>query len=431
MTSPRRFEGDLPALLADLYLAGTPEYRDDLVRQTARVRQRPAWTFPERWLPVELVTSRVGATRMPWRQIGVLALIALLIGAILAFYVGSQQNRLPPPFGVADNGLVAYSRDGDIFVVDPDTGTATPIVTGPDIDANPVFSRDGTQVAFLRQWSGPTAFDVVVAGSDGSNPRVVNDKPISLDTVVEWSADSRSLLMTTDTSNVVRFDASGASAPTTVIDAARWVTGELRPPDGRQILFEPDSTPEVDLWIMDADGTNAHLLYKPAQQVESELDQVRWSPDGSMIGFKCAPPGQPDRANICLMDADGGHMRLLTNEGPDMTEADFVWSPDGKRIAFNRWHLGASGSWDIQPIGIASLDDPRVVGVGPAPASEGALFDWSPDGTTILSLSAGYFHSADPAASPSKPLAIDVATGKAQNVSWDIASNVSWQRVAR
>ena len=32
MTSPRRFEQDLPALLADLYLAATPDYRDDLVR---------------------------------------------------------------------------------------------------------------------------------------------------------------------------------------------------------------------------------------------------------------------------------------------------------------------------------------------------------------------------------------------------------------
>lgn len=38
MTTPRRFEQDLPALLADLYLAGTPDYRDDIVRQTARVR---------------------------------------------------------------------------------------------------------------------------------------------------------------------------------------------------------------------------------------------------------------------------------------------------------------------------------------------------------------------------------------------------------
>ena len=90
MTSPRRFEQDLPALLADLYLAGTPDYRDDLVQHVARVRQRPAWTFPERWLPVELVTSRVGTTRMPWRQIGVLALLAALMASRI------NRRSLPP-----------------------------------------------------------------------------------------------------------------------------------------------------------------------------------------------------------------------------------------------------------------------------------------------------------------------------------------------
>ena len=79
MTSPRRFEQDLPALLADMYVAGTPDYRDDLVQQIARVRQRPAWTFPERWLPMDFATKAMpGAPRIPWRIVGVLALLAVL-----------------------------------------------------------------------------------------------------------------------------------------------------------------------------------------------------------------------------------------------------------------------------------------------------------------------------------------------------------------
>ena len=89
MTSPRRFEHDLPALLADMYVAGTPDYRDDLVQQVARVRQRPAWTFPERWLPMDLTTKAVpGAPRVPWRIVGVLALLAVLLAAMLAVYIG-------------------------------------------------------------------------------------------------------------------------------------------------------------------------------------------------------------------------------------------------------------------------------------------------------------------------------------------------------
>lgn len=51
---------------------------------------------------------------MPWRQLGVLALIALLLAAAIVGYVASQQTRLPAPFGPARNGQVVYADKGDI-----------------------------------------------------------------------------------------------------------------------------------------------------------------------------------------------------------------------------------------------------------------------------------------------------------------------------
>lgn len=179
MTSPRRLEQDLPVLLGELYLAGTPDYRDDLVRQTARVRQRPAWTFPERWLPMELVTTRVPTTRLPWRQLGVLAIIAILLAAMLAVYVGSQQSRVPAPFGPAANGVVAYSAEGDIYVADPTTGDARTIVGGSETDLRPIFSPDGTKIAFERQVeAGGGLGHLYVARSDGSAPIQVTTEPL-------------------------------------------------------------------------------------------------------------------------------------------------------------------------------------------------------------------------------------------------------------
>ena len=69
MTTDRRFESDLSDLLAELAPRRTPDYRDDVVRQTARTRQRPAWTFPERWLPVDLtMTPCDGADPAPHRE---------------------------------------------------------------------------------------------------------------------------------------------------------------------------------------------------------------------------------------------------------------------------------------------------------------------------------------------------------------------------
>src|SRR6478735_8882710 len=101
MTSERRFDQDLPNLLAQVAQAPAPEYRDLIVQRTARTRQRPAWTFLERWLPLSAVTSRAAvAPRFPLRIVGVAALllIALIVGAVL--FAGSQRH-LPAPFGPA------------------------------------------------------------------------------------------------------------------------------------------------------------------------------------------------------------------------------------------------------------------------------------------------------------------------------------------
>ena len=52
MTAFDRFETRLPELMTELADPGYPDYVTDMLRQTARTRQRPAWSAPERWLPV-------------------------------------------------------------------------------------------------------------------------------------------------------------------------------------------------------------------------------------------------------------------------------------------------------------------------------------------------------------------------------------------
>ena len=58
-----------------------PTTADDILRQVARTRQRPAWTFLERWLPMAVITRPAPAPplRMAW-----LLLIALLVVALAA-----------------------------------------------------------------------------------------------------------------------------------------------------------------------------------------------------------------------------------------------------------------------------------------------------------------------------------------------------------
>ncbi len=101
MTPDDRLPRRLSAGLNDLAGAGTPDYRNDILRQVARTRQRPAWTFPERWIPVTLIAhrgarSRPQAPARPLRQAWMmLAMVALTLALVAGLAVAGAQLLLP------------------------------------------------------------------------------------------------------------------------------------------------------------------------------------------------------------------------------------------------------------------------------------------------------------------------------------------------
>ena len=55
MTAFERFEREIPSLMDEIAPPRLPDYLDDMLRQTGRTRQRPAWASPERWLPMDVI----------------------------------------------------------------------------------------------------------------------------------------------------------------------------------------------------------------------------------------------------------------------------------------------------------------------------------------------------------------------------------------
>jgi hypothetical protein len=431
MTSPRRFEQDVPALLAELYLAGTPDYRDDLVRQVRAVRQRPAWTFPGRWLPMELTTARVPMTRLPMRQLGVLALIAILLAAMLAVYVGTHQQKLPPPFGVARNGMMLYGSGGDIYRLDPVTGVSTALVAGPETDQIPMYSRDGTRFPFFRQiGTGPTTYQLVVANGDGTGQRVVSTDPVTFDYSINWSADGRSIILDDLHGHVTRLDTVANTAPEKITYPEVADIIALRPPDEGELLYRTVSADGWSLQLMDTDGTHARPVFPSGgtSMRDDDYSQYEWSPDGSKIAFRMHPDASEDM-RIYIVNADGTGLHRLTHETGTECECDYFWSPDSKQIAFNRWRLDEStGDLHVRPVGIASVDDGVVSDIGPQPPEQGAEFAFSPDGTTIT-----WFPRRSPGitGSQDQPLLLDVASGTSRTIAVRVDSPPDWQRLGR
>ena len=90
----------------------------------------------------------------------------------------------------------------------------------------------------------------------------------------------------------------------------------------------PTSQPQI--WVMDADGSNAVLLVRDTTHV---VATPAWSPDGTRIVFVRWSSG--DERQIVITTADGREERVLyTGYMHDSTSAwDPRWSPDGSTVS--------------------------------------------------------------------------------------------------
>jgi len=399
-----RFDRELPTLLEDLYLGPTPTYRDEVLAVVTGRRQRPAWAFPGRWLPMADIASRPAfAPRVPWRAVGMAFVIVAVVLAAIAVYAGTHKTKLPPPFGVAKNGLVAYVAGGDVYVEDATSGEVRRLTNTPSVlDAEAAFAPNGTRLAYRRPIEGavPYAEDIVVVNPDGSDPVVVNQAPIvGGPKRLEWSPDSNSILATEQNDAAVwLFDVSGKAPVRTILTDGYAYVRPFRPPDGSALLIGRAGLDKHSIFSYDL--ATGHETVLAADLPEDGSGAARWSPDGSNVVYDSTPRDEPDSRRLFVVRADGTGTRMLTTAPGIGFDIDPTWSPDGTRIAFSRYQQQLDLSWFVKPIGIYSMTDGTVQSVGPLPRDvrnrypsasdasaspgEGFSFDWSPDGRSLI-----------------------------------------------
>lgn len=410
------FERELTAWFIDTAAPRTPEYTTDIVQLTATQRQRPRWTFLERWLPMSVITLVPRSARpFPWRTVGTLAVLALLLAAAVAVYVGSQ-NRLPAPFGLASNGLVAYTQDGDILTVDPATGARAWITSGNEEDREARWSLDGTRLAFLRGLPLGTPTPVMPAETvvivDRTGKVVAKSQPIARIDIdaFAWSPDGGSIV-------------TGGDSMLSLVDAQSGAVTRLevgfldldvfwRPGDEHEILFHGIARDGGrGLVVVDVDDPADVRLLVPESTDES-LRPNGWTPDGRRLVYTSVDePYDEVGPGLRLHVLD-----LTTGKHVVIDAAHGHVSNDGSRILA----LTVDGAC------VVSIDGGQCDPIAaPARAYDGGFGNaahWAPDDGSIL------IRETD---RPGHAFLLDPDGGLDQSPTWAESGGESWQRRAR
>ena len=193
--------------------------------------------------------------------------------------------------------LYVINADGSGSWRPLETARSSPTTATPyELASDPAWSPDGRKIAFVGMADDGNT-DVYVVGADGLGQQRLTRHP-GVDGNPAWS------------------------------------------PDGRKIAFTRGvgecCAGKTHIYVMNADGSGQRRLARGHVHFS-----VAWSPDGQKMLFERLNPRHPARArtrrfpeDLHVMNADGsGQRRLTRNPARDM---DPVWSPDGRRIVFDR-----------------------------------------------------------------------------------------------
>jgi eukaryotic-like serine/threonine-protein kinase len=271
---------------------------------------------------------------------------------------GSDEKRVavrkvPQPFAVLSR--LAWSADGKSIVLAGSSSPQRSTLIEVAIDGgyekrltarewgyvfDPVWLADGTGLVFGAQDPGSQSDQLwLLTYPGGEARRITNDlnsyKGVSL------SADSKTISAVQYEDLSTLWVAPGGKA-----ELARQITSNDRNADGLwglawtpngRIVFSSNRSGKLDLWIADADGTNARQL----TQLPGSTYFPAVSPDGQTIVFENSRAGT---SFLWKIDINGANAVQLTHGGLDTTP---LISPDGKMVVYASSSTGPYTAWRV------------------------------------------------------------------------------------
>jgi TolB protein len=230
-----------------------------------------------------------------------------------------QSRQSPTPVRTAGTSLTGRIvwTDGHDTIHIYNVATKANVSLGVS-GVNPKFSPDGTMIAYEKK-------GVYVMNSDGSHNRLLNR------TGHEPSFDPTGTIIAYGDSGIWKINVDGTGR--TQLTTAGIQTSSFSP-DGTQIAYNASVGGNEELFIMNADGTNAHQALTSA----SIIDTV-WRPGKILFGLAVAKGYV-----LSSYDPLTGTLTHLTSNSNNNDEPS--WSPDATHISWTNGTSGASaGIW--------------------------------------------------------------------------------------
>ena len=136
MTTETMLDRRLRELMAELAAPGDQSAAiDNVISVTRAVRPEPRWRALLKERPMR--TNSIVIAGSPPLRFGlifaVIALIGLLAATVVVGALVLRQPAVPPAYGPAGNGVLAYAESGDIVTTDAAGANLTTITTGPAV----------------------------------------------------------------------------------------------------------------------------------------------------------------------------------------------------------------------------------------------------------------------------------------------------------
>jgi len=283
------------------------------------------------------------------RRLCLVSVIVALVNSPAVFAAEALLPRYPAPS--PDGSQIAFSWQGDLWIVPSSGGRATRLTAHPAADGIPVWSRDGTSIAFASDRFGSP--DVFLMPVDGSAPPTRLTWASFSDVPMDFTADGTRVIFLSNRLDTPRFDRGEGIYSVSV---AGGTPGLVQPALGHWPVYSPDGgtlafvrggtrwtrsryrgAANRDVWLHTPDDEYVQLT-----DFDGDDDCPSWIDDQTLVMLS----SRAGRKNLFALDVATRDVRQLTHhEGSDVRFPRA--SADGKLIAYEfedgLWTVASSG----------------------------------------------------------------------------------------